>query len=162
MTTALNSRFFPLILIGILHILPCQAAILKVGPNETYTAPSVAAEVAKNGDHIVIEPGEYFDCAVWRADDLVIEGAGPGVVIRDKTCMGKGLFVIDGNNTTVRNLTLTRARVPDMNGAGIRLEGRNLTVEAVKFVDNQEGILGGGPGSRIIVRDSQFLQNGTC
>ena len=101
---------------------------------------------------------------MWRANDLVIEGTGPdaNAVVTDKTCMGKAIFVIAGNDTTVRNLTLARARVPDMNGAGIRLEGRNLTVEAVKFVNNQEGILGGGPGSRMIVRDSQFLQNGTC
>src|SRR5580704_6013309 len=162
MTTALYSRFVPLILIGIVHILPCQAAILKVGPNQSYTAPSLAAEVAKNGDHIEIEPGEYFDCSVWRADDLVIEGAGPGVVIRDKTCMGKGLFVIDGNNTTVRNLTLTRARVPDMNGAGIRLDRGSLTVDGVKFIDNQNGILGGVPGTTVTVRNSEFDRNGTC
>jgi hypothetical protein len=37
---------------------------------------------------------------VWNADNLVIEGTGPDVVITDKTCMGKGLFVIEGNNTT--------------------------------------------------------------
>jgi hypothetical protein len=86
-----------------------------------YKAPSAAAAVVKNGDHIEIEPGQYFDCAVWNMDNLVIEGTGPGVVITDKTCMEKGLFVIEGNNTTVRNLTLTRSRVPDMNGAGIRL-----------------------------------------
>lgn len=163
MTTALYSRFVPLILIGVLHILPCQAAILKVGPNQSYTAPSLAAEVAKNGDHIEIEPGEYFDCSVWRADDLVIEGAGPGVVIRDKTCMGKGLFVIDGNNTTVRNLTLTRARVPDMNGAGIRLDRGSLIVDGVKFIDNQNGILAAGsPGTTITIRNSDFERNGFC
>ena len=94
----------------------CRCAVLKVGPNEVYKTPSAAAAVAQNGDHIEIEPGQYFDCAVWRADDLVIEGIGPGVIITDKTCVGKALFVIAGNNTTVRNLTLTRARVADMNG----------------------------------------------
>jgi hypothetical protein len=41
----------------------------------------------------------------------VIEGTGPGVVITDKTSNGMGLFVIWGNNTTVRKLTLTRSRV---------------------------------------------------
>ena len=135
---------------------------LKVGPNQTYKAPSAAAAVAKNGDRIEIEPGRYFDCAVWNADNLVIEGTGPGVVITDKTCMGKGLFVVEGSNTTVRNLTLRRARVPDMNGAGIRLDKGNLTVDKVKFIDNQNGIMGGVPGTTVTIRNSEFDKNGTC
>src|SRR6202035_4266239 len=108
-----------MVLAGIIASSPGGAATLEVGANRTYKTPAAAAAVAKTGDHIEIEPGTYFDCAVWRADDLVIEGTGPGVVITDKTCMGKGLFVVEGNNTTVRNLTLTRARVPNQNGAGI-------------------------------------------
>jgi hypothetical protein len=141
-----------------------SARTLEVGPDKLYKVPSRAAADAKDGDHVVIAPGEYFDCAVWRANDLVIEGTGPdaSAVLTDKTCMDKAIFVVTGNNTTIRNLTLTRARVPDMNGAGIRLEGRNLTVDAVKFIDNQEGILGGGPDSRVLVRDSLFLKNGSC
>ena len=45
---------------------------------------------------------------------------GAKVVITDKACQGKALFVTVGEGITVRNLTLTRARVPDGNGAGIR------------------------------------------
>jgi hypothetical protein len=152
-----------LILAALLTPLTSWAAILKVGPNETYKTPSAAAEVAQRGDRIEIAPGQYFDCAVWRADDLVIEGTAPGVVITDKTCWGKGLFVIEGNNTTVRNLTLTRARVADMNGAGIRLDRGSLTVDGVKFIDNQNGILAsGGPGVTITIRNSDFDRNGYC
>jgi hypothetical protein len=151
-----------LILTGIGIASPSPGATLKVGPNQTYKAPSAAAAVAKNGDHIEIEPGQYFDCAVLNADDLVIEGTDPGVVITDKTCMGKGLFVIEGSNTTVRNLTLTRSRVPDMNGAGIRLDKGNLTVDNVKFIDNQTGILGGVAGTTVTIRNSDFDRNGTC
>ena len=151
-----------IVLAGIIASSPSGAATLEVGPNRTYKTPAAAAAAAKNGDHIEIEPGTYLDCAVWRADDLVIEGTGPGVVITDKTCMGKGLFVIAGNNTTVRNLTLTRARVPDQNGAGIRLDGGSLIVDRVKFIDNQNGILGGAPGATVIVRNSDFERNGFC
>jgi hypothetical protein len=151
-----------LLLTGIAIANPSPAATLKVGPDQTYKAPSAAAAIAKNGDRIEIEPGQYFDCAVWNADNLVIEGTGPGVVITDKTCMGKGLFVIEGKNTTVRNLILTRARVPDMNGAGIRLDNGNLTVDNVKFIDNQNGIMGGAPGTTVTIRNSEFDRNGTC
>src|SRR5258708_26983509 len=54
---------------------------------------------------------------------------GADVVITDKACQGKALFVITGDDVSVRNLTFTRARVPDGNGAGIRAEGVNLRVE---------------------------------
>ncbi len=143
---------------------PAAAATLEVGPGQKYAAPSAAADAARDGDRILIAAGEYFDCAVWRANNLVIEGAGAETtVITDKTCGGKALFVIDGANTVVRNLTLTRARVPDGNGAGIRAEGGDLTVEHVRFVNNQNGILSAAnPAMTIVVRDSEFLRNGTC
>src|SRR6185437_4398634 len=151
-----------LLLAGVAASHPSSGATLDVGPTRTYKTPSAAAAVAKNGDHIRIDPGQYFDCAVWHADNLVIEGTGAGVVITDKTCMGKGLFVVEGNNTTIRNLTLTRARVPDANGAGIRLDNGNLTVDGVKFIDNQNGILGGVPGTTVTIRNSEFDKNGVC
>ena len=160
--TIRKAQLAVLILAGAAITNPSPAATLNVGANQTYKAPSAAAAVAKNGDRIEIEPGQYFDCAVWNADNLVIEGTGPGVIITDKTCMGKGLFVIEGNNTTVRNLTLTRARVPDSNGAGIRLDKGNLTVDKVKFIDNQNGIMGGVPGTTVTIRNSEFDKNGTC
>ena len=143
---------------------PALAATLEVGPGKTYAAPSAAAAAAHDGDHVIIAAGSYFDCAVWRANDLTIEGAGPdATVITDKTCNGKALFITQGNNITIRNLMLTRARVPDMNGAGIRAEGGDLTVEHVQFVNNQNGILSAPePGKKIVIRDSAFIRNGSC
>ena len=141
-----------------------QAATLEVGPDKTYKQPSQAAAAAHDGDHIRIAPGQYFDCAIWRAGNLVIEGAGPdSTVITDKVCQGKALFITVGNNITIRNLTLTRARVPDWNGAGIRAEGGNLTIEHVNFINNQDGILAiPSPTGKILISDSAFIRNGTC
>jgi len=138
-------------------------ASLKVGPGQIYKSPSEAAAVAQDGDRIEIQPGRYTDCAVWKANDLVIEGIGPGVVIGNKSCAGKGIFVLEGDNTTVRNLTLTGASVPDENGAGIRLDKGSLLVDRVKFINNQNGILGASnPGAKVIIRDSDFEGNGFC
>ena len=84
-------------------------------------------------------------------------------MLTDKTCQGKAIFVIHANDVTVKNITFQRARVPDGNGAGIRAEGINLTVENSKFINNQEGILAGdNPTSSIIIRNSEFDHNGTC
>jgi hypothetical protein len=140
------------------------AATLEVGAGKLYPQPSAAAAAAHDGDHIMIAAGSYFDCAVWKANNLTIEGAGPAnTVITDKTCMGKALFITEGNNITIRALTLTRARVPDFNGAGIRAEGGDLTVQNVHFINNQDGLLAAdAPGKKIIVTDSEFIRNGTC
>jgi Right handed beta helix region len=158
---------FPSRLVGLALLflaLPAGARTLEVGPGKQFAQPSQAAAAAQDGDRVVIAPGQYFDCAVWRQNNLTVEGvSAQDTVITDKTCQGKALFVIPGSNVTVRNLTLTRARAPDGNGAGIRAEGRNLLVERVRFIDNQNGILAADqPQSEIIVRDSEFVRNGTC
>ena len=141
-----------------------HARTLDVGPGREFAAPSDAAKVQRDGDRIMIQPGEYFDCAVWTARGLVVEGVGDNskVVITDKACGGKALFITQGADITIRNLTLTRARVPDGNGAGIRAEGPSLLVDHVRFINNQNGILGGGDGATAVVRNSDFVRNGTC
>ena len=139
------------------------ARTLDVGPDQALKAPSAAAAIAAPGDTIEIAPGEYFDCAVWSVDNLTIEGKGDGAVITDKTCQGKALFITKGNDITIRNLTFTRARVPDQNGAGIRAEGKNLTIEHSHFIDNEDGIMTGeSPQSRIVIKNSEFIRNGKC
>jgi Right handed beta helix region len=142
-----------------------EAKTLIVGPDQALKAPSAAARVASDGDTIKIEPkaGGYYDCAVWGANNLTIEGEGAGVILTDTTCQGKAIFVTVGKNITIRNLTFQRARVPDQNGAGIRAEGANLTIEHSRFIDNQDGILtAASPQSKIVIRDSEFIGNGFC
>ena len=144
---------------------PAVARTLEVGETREFKMPSEAIRAAKDGDRVVIDPGEYFDCAVVSANNLTIEGAKPdaSAVMTDKTCQGKALLVTTGRDITLRNLTLQRARVPDNNGAGIRVEGINLTIERVKFINNQNGILAANnPASTITIRDSEFLRNGFC
>jgi hypothetical protein len=143
---------------------PAGARTIEVGPDKQYKQPSEAIRAASDGDTVRIAAGEYFDCAFVTANNLTIEGTGPdaSAVLTDKTCGGKGLLITTGNNITIRNLTLTRARVPDGNGAGIRAEGSGLTVERVRFINNEDGILGGAQGSTMTIRDSDFTRNGSC
>lgn len=138
-------------------------ATLRVGPGQAYGVPSQAVAAARDGDTIEVLPGTYYDCAVVGQDDLTIQGAGPDVVLTDTTCQGKALLVVAGNNVTVRNLTLQRARVPDGNGAGIRAEGGDLTVEGARFLNNENGILAAeNPEATIRVIGSAFVGNGAC
>ena len=141
------------------------AKTLVVGPDQEIKTLGDAARAAGDGDTIEIEPvkGGWFDCANWRASHLTIEGKGDGVIITDRTCDGKGLFITTGNEITIRNLTFQRARVPDRNGAGIRAQGANLRVEHSRFVNNENGILSGpAPDGKIFILDSEFIGNGKC
>jgi hypothetical protein len=141
------------------------ARTLEVGPDKPYKLPSAAIKDARDGDRVLIAAGEYFDCALVPVNNLVIEGAGAdaSAVLTDKTCAGKAILVTSGANITIRNLTLTRARVPDRNGAGIRAEGKGLTVERVRFINNENGILAASvPDGSITIRDSEFTRNGAC
>jgi hypothetical protein len=150
-------------LAGLIASLPALARTLEVGPKAPYHQPSAAIAAASPGDTIEIAPGTYFDCAVLSASRLTVIGKGPGVVLTDKTCEGKAIFVTRGNEITIENITFARARVPDQNGAGIRVEGRDLTVVNCRFIDNEDGILAGdATGSRVVIRDSEFLDNGKC
>ena len=91
---------------------PAAARTLEVGPGHEYAQPSAASAVAQAGDTVSIAPGEYFDCAIWVADGLIIAGAPGGpVTITDMPCAGKAAFVIEGNGVTVRNLSFARIRV---------------------------------------------------
>ena len=156
--------FIRLMLMALVLSTGAHARTLEVGENKEFKMPSRAAAAAQEGDRIEIQPGEYFDCAIWKSNKLVVEGVGDPdkVVVTDKACQGKALFITVGEGITIRNLTLTRARVPDNNGAGIRSEGKNLTVDGVHFVNNQSGILSGTAGGIMIVRSSLFDRNGTC
>jgi len=141
------------------------ARTLQVGPNQQYKLPSAAIRDARDGDTVRIAAGRYVDCAVVSASNLVIEGLGAdaSAVLTDKICDGKALLVTAGTDITIRNLTLTHAHVPDHNGAGIRAEGKNLTIEHVKFIDDEDGILSAPVAdSTITIRDSEFTGDGRC
>jgi hypothetical protein len=142
-----------------------SAATLEVGPGRVYPTLEEAARAAQDGDHVLIAAGEYLECAFWTANNLVIEGTGKpeDTVVSDLACGGKALFVVTGNDITVRNMTFSRVRVGDGNGAGIRADGRNLTIENVVFFNNQTGLLASSrPDSAVIIRDSAFIRNGGC
>ncbi|MBN8890003.1 MAG: hypothetical protein BGP12_05775 [Rhodospirillales bacterium 70-18] len=142
---------------------PAVARTLAVGPDAALKRPSDAAKAAQDGDTVLIAPGTYYDCAIWRANGLTIAAAGPGVVMTDTACQGKASFVIGGRGVTVRGITFARIRVADGNGAGIRAEGGDLTVEQCSFINNQVAIMTApNPAATLRVRDSHFRDNGAC
>ena len=143
---------------------PVAARTLQVGAGMEFATPAAAAAAAQDGDQVAIGPGRYPGCAVWRASRLAIAGAGAeATVVGGRSCGGKAVFVIDGDDVAVRDLTLAGAHVPGRNGAGIRAEGGSLTVQRVHFADDENGILAADrPTAAITVQDSVFLRDGVC
>lgn len=135
-----------------------------VGPGRDLTTPSAAAEVARDGDTVLIDAGTYVgDVATWTQDDLTLRGYGGRARLRagGASAQGKAIWVIAGDRTRVDRIELSGAAVPDGNGAGIRQEGDELTVTRSRFHHNENGILtGAAPASDIVIRDSRFDHNG--
>ncbi len=152
-----------LLLAVLLTAVPAASETLRVGPGERFARPSQAARAAKPGDRVVIAPGLYRDCAVWRAADLTIEAAPGGeVVITGPICGQKGLFVIAGARATVIGLTFRGAAFAGGNAAGIRAEGGDLRILRSRFEGNQNGILTrhGMQPFTLTIEDSVFSGNG--
>ena len=91
---------------------------------------------------IAIAPGRYAECAVQRGGFVSFLAAEPGTAIFDgRTCEGKAALVLRGSGAEVSGIVFENMRVPDFNGAGIRLEQGDLTVALSWFRDSQQGIL---------------------
>ena len=115
--------------VAMLVAFPCQGRVLQVGAARVLKVPSQAATVAGPGDVVRIDPGTYADCAVWRAPRLVIEAAGPGVVLAGKVCAETATFIVLGNDTVITGLTFAGAAGAGHNAAAIKGLGVNLTVQ---------------------------------
>ncbi len=151
------------------HASPVRAEIWRVGPTKQYKVPSAVADLLKDGDEVWIDPAEYIgDVAIWRANNLKLYRTptaqdGSFAVLRadGKAAEAKAIWVIKGNDCIVAGIDFRECAVPDRNGAGIRVEGTNITVSHCAFRQNQDGILAGNNlNSTIIVEYSEFDRSG--
>ncbi|MXP26323.1 right-handed parallel beta-helix repeat-containing protein [Altererythrobacter indicus] len=129
--------------------------------------PTLQAAIKAIGDgsgSISIAPGTYNECAVQEKGQISYLAAEPGKVIFDGVaCEGKAALVLRGISAEVSGLTFRNIKVRDYNGAGIRLEGGDLTVAESWFQNSQQGILtAGDPSGKIVIDRSTFSGLGTC
>ncbi|WP_129790992.1 right-handed parallel beta-helix repeat-containing protein [Sphingosinicella sp. CPCC 101087] len=91
---------------------------------------------------ILIAPGRYRQCAVQRGGRIAFVARDPGTVLFDGlACEGKAALVLGGRAAQVEGIVFQNIRVPDANGAGIRLESGDLTVRESLFRNGENGIL---------------------
>jgi hypothetical protein len=164
----------PLTLIAVLIAL---AMVLPVR-SQTPAAPFVVAEsgrgyarlqdavnvIGGRSGTIRIAPGTHRDCAVQTAGRIAFVAVRPGTAIFDGTvCEGKAALVLRGGGARVQGLVFQNMRVPDGNGAGIRLERSNLDVVNSLFRDSEQGILTAeDPAAVLTIDRSTFSGLGRC
>ena len=137
---------------------------IQVGPGRAVNTIAHAAQLARDGDTVEIDPGDYLaDVAVWTQDRLSIRGTGPRVrlIASGASAERKAIWVLRGGHITVEGIDFIGARVQDKNGAGIRFERGHLVVRHCLFFDNENGILvTPNPASVLEVEQSEFGYNG--
>ncbi|MCS0809124.1 hypothetical protein NX774_14430 [Massilia agilis] len=158
-----NVLIFPALLLA--GAASASAATLSVGPGKSYAAPCRAFAAAKSGDIVEITGGVTYSgdvCAIYPSN-LTIRGVNgrPKIDAAGKNALGKGTWVIEGSNVTVQNVEMVGARVPDQNGAALRLEGTDFTLRQAFLHDNENGILSNpNTNSSITIEYSEFGHNG--
>lgn len=145
------------------------ANIVRIGPTRTFTSFAQAAVAVSDGDVVEIDAGIYQDdVSVWRRNNITLRGINGRAHLKAVAIIpfsggndqknGKAILVSQGDNVRFENLEFSGARVPDLNGAGIRPEGGAVSICNNYFHDNENGILGGG--TTVLVEYSEFDNNG--
>lgn len=151
--------------------LPALATLLALAPVTALAAPYTVSETGRSFGNlaeavdsigegegtIVIAPGTYRDCVVQTKGRVAYVAQQDGTVTFDGgVCEGKATLVLRGQGAHVQGIRFTHEVVSDGNGAGIRLEGGNLSVVRASFIDAQCGILSGDdvPGAITVDRST--------
>ena len=172
---ARNDRLALLLLSGLaLAIIPLGALFAQAGPQRPYTVAETGQAygslqqavdvIGESSGTIRIASGRWRDCAVQTKGSVAYVAEVPGQAALDSgVCEGKAALVLRGRSARVEGLVFANMRVPEFNGAGIRLEHGDLAVSQSWFIDSNEGILTAeDPAGSILIEKSTFTRLGTC
>jgi hypothetical protein len=136
---------------------------LTVGPGMQYATLAAAIAASSDGDVIQVQAGTYTNDFATINTKITIEGVG-GMVNLVATAPppnGKAILVTN-TDVTLDNIAFSGAKVADGNGAGIRYQAGNLTINDCYFHNNQDGLLAAdNPAGSITINNSEFAFNGT-
>lgn len=145
----------------LISVLVAQVALADAAPVASADALKRAVADAKSGAVIEIAAGRYDLTDLKLPRDVTLTGNGE-VVFFSSAPVAKGLLnPLPGASLHVENIIFRGAASPDLNGAGIRHDGDDLTIVNCAFEDNENGVLAtGAETGRIRIRGSAFLRNG--
>jgi alkanesulfonate monooxygenase SsuD/methylene tetrahydromethanopterin reductase-like flavin-dependent oxidoreductase (luciferase family) len=138
---ALASASAAVLALGASHALAQNGApYVLVETGESFNRLQDAVDAA--GDRtatIRFANGRFADCAVQTAGAITYLAATAGQSVLEGACEDKAALVLRGRAARVEGLVFANIKVPDFNGAGIRLEKGNLAVSQSWFRDSQQG-----------------------
>lgn len=121
---------------------------------------SLAVSALKAGDELFIAAGTYNTPLTISKNDITITGVGH-VIFQGGVAAGKGFILSKGNHLTINNIECRDIAVRDGNGACVRHEGVNLTLNHVFFHSSQQGVLETARQAGVIkIVNSRFEQLG--
>ncbi|MBX3644801.1 MAG: hypothetical protein KF720_17225 [Rubrivivax sp.] len=137
--------------------------VWRVGPGGPLLRIADAARLARAGDIVEIEAGDYHgDVALWTQAKLTIRGVnGNARLFADgRAAEGKAIWVIRHGDFDIANIDFIGAKVGDGNGAGIRFEGGNLRITNCLFWGNQMGLMTSNTNraadATLVIENSEF------
>ncbi len=155
--------------LGLQAALPSGPEVLTVGAGEMFETLADAVAHATDGSVILVDAGTYTNDFATVTAKITIKGVGgmANFVATEAPPNDKGILTVD-NDVTIENCSFSGCAIPDAdggNGAGIRYEGGQMTLENDSFVGNQNGILGApavaGLINTVTVDHCLFLDNGS-
>src|ERR1700760_371308 len=118
--------------------------VLTVGVGQQYATIEAAVAAANSGDTVDVQAGTYTNDFVSISKNLTLQAVGGVVTMVATLAPPNGKAIIDegapGVSVTINGFDVSGAAVADGNGAAIRYEGGNLTLNNVYFHNNQEGL----------------------
>ncbi len=147
------------------HAQSATAPFRNAETGRSYGALQQAVDSIADGEGtIIIAPGTYRQCAIQTAGTIAFRATIAGQTVFDgRACEGKAALVLRGKGASIDGIVFQNMRVPDANGAGIRLEKGNLTITRSIFRNSEQGILTAEDASGAISIDqSTFSGLGRC
>ncbi len=144
------------------YVPPVGANVLHVGVGQAFTTIASALAAAHNGDVVLVQAGTYVNdfATVSAKVSLIGVGGMVNMVATIPPPNGKAILTVD-TDATIQNFTFSGAKVPDANGAGIRYEGGNLTLQNCGFHNNENGLLSSAvSGGTLLIQNCDFTHNG--
>src|SRR4051794_26590340 len=138
-------------------------ATLTVGTGLEFVTIASAVSAANNGDTINVQSGTYKNDFLGFDKDITLQAVNGQVkMVADVSPPDGKAMISESGNVTINGFDISGVFVGDGNGAAIRYQGGNLTLNDDYFHDNQEGILGAySPTGNVTINHSEFAFNGT-
>ncbi|MET0081748.1 MAG: hypothetical protein ABW079_01955 [Sedimenticola sp.] len=132
--------------------------IARIGERYFFTLKD-AVKALDNGEILEIGEGVYEEPLIIRDSNVVVRGVGH-VLFQNTAAKGKAAIINKGNNNVFENIECRHIKVKHKNGACIRNQGKNITLNHVYFHDSESGLMTGKRPGKVVITNSRFERLG--